>query len=226
MLFAAGFGTRMGALTRERPKPLIEVAGRPLLDHALDVADAAGVRRIAVNTHFKADQITAHLAGRPNADHIAISHEKDAILDTGGGLRAALPLLGGGPVFTLNTDAVWQGPNPLTLLAQGWDEAKMDALLLCLPPAQAIGHAGKGDFMLDADGRVARGPGLVYSGAQIIRTDILGDMPDGAFSLNAVWNTMIPRGRLFGTLYPGAWCDVGHPGGIALAEEMLERGDV
>jgi MurNAc alpha-1-phosphate uridylyltransferase len=102
----------------------------------------------------------------------------------------------------------------------------MDALLLCLPPTQAIGHAGKGDFALDAEGRVTRGPDLVYSGAQIIRTDVLAHMPDGAFSLNFVWDRLIVAGRLFGATYPGKWCDVGHPGGIALAEDMLRASDV
>lgn len=222
MLFAAGFGTRMGALTLDRPKPLIEVGGRALLDHALDVASEAGIGRIAVNTHYKAEQIQAHLAGRD----IALAHEPDEILDTGGGLRAALPLLGDGPVYTMNTDAVWRGPNPLSLLTGAWDDSRMDALLLCLPPDQAIGHTGQGDFLLDAEGRVSRGPGLVYSGAQIIRTESLADIPDRAFSLNVVWDRMMAEGRVFGTVYPGTWCDVGHPGGIALAEAMLDAGDV
>lgn len=221
MLFAAGFGTRMGSLTEDRPKPLIEVAGRALLDHALDIAAEAGVPRIAVNAHYKAEQIAAHLAGR----NIAISREAPDILDTGGGLRAAMPLLGSSPVFTMNTDAVWRGPNPQALLAEAWRD-DMDALLLCLPPAQAIGHVGNGDFVLDADGRATRGHGLIYSGAQIIRTEALAEMPDGAFSLNVVWDQMLADGRLYGISYPGNWCDVGHPGGIKLAEDMLEQRDV
>ena len=221
MLFAAGFGTRMGALTQDRPKPLIEVAGRALLDHALDIAAGAGVPRIVVNAHYKAEQIATHLAGRG----VAVSHEAPDILDTGGGLRAALPLLAASPVFTMNTDAVWRGPNPLTLLAEAWSD-DMDALLLCLPPAQAIGHIGKGDFVLDASGRAERGQGLVYTGAQIIRTEALKDMPEGAFSLNVFWDRLLKKGRLYGTTYPGKWCDVGHPGGITLAEDMLETNDV
>lgn len=217
MLFAAGFGTRMGALTQDRPKPLIRVAGRALLHHALDLARGAGPARIVVNTHYMAEQIAAHLAGQD----IALSHETPQILDTGGGLRAALPLLGHGPVWTLNTDAVWAGPNPLRLLAENWDPARMDALLLCLPPAQAIGHAGAGDFKLDEAGQLHRGPGLIYSGAQIIRTDLLADIAQPAFSLNLLWDRMLATGRLHGLRYPGRWCDVGHPAGIALAEEML-----
>ncbi|MEZ5686732.1 MAG: NTP transferase domain-containing protein, partial [Paracoccaceae bacterium] len=130
MLFAAGFGTRMGALTRHRPKPLIEVAGRPLLDHALDLARGAGVTRIVANTHYLGDQVRHHLAGTG----VEISDETEEILETGGGLRKALPLLGAGPVFTLNTDAVWTGENVITRLSQLWDPARMDALLALIPP--------------------------------------------------------------------------------------------
>lgn len=220
MLFAAGFGTRMGALTTDRPKPLIEVAGRPLLDHALDLAK--DVPCIVVNAYYKAEQIAAHLAGR----NVTLSVETPDVLDTGGGLRAALPLLGASPVYTMNTDAVWAGPNPLPLLADGWDAARMDALLLCVPLTQAAGHAGQGDFTLASDGRLARGPGVIYSGVQIISTTALKDMPDGAFSLGLVWDRLAAQGRLFGCTYPGKWCDVGHPTGIALAENMLEHGDV
>ena len=128
MLFAAGFGTRMGELTRSRPKPLIPVAGRALLDHALDLAAGAGLSRQVVNAHYLAEQVVAHLDGRG----IPVAVETPEILDTGGGLRAALPLLGPGPVFTLNTDAVWTGPNPLVTLAGAWDPARMDALLLLM----------------------------------------------------------------------------------------------
>lgn len=222
MLFAAGFGTRMGALTRDRPKPLIEVAGKTLIDHALQQVRAAGVPHIVANAHYRADQITAYLAGTG----IAVNVEAPDLLDTGGGLRAALPLTGPGPLFTMNTDAVWAGPNPLEVLAQHWRAARMDALLLCLSPAQAVGHVGQGDFVLDADGRAARGPGLVYSGVQILRTDLLETIDDTKFSLNAVWDRMIAADRLYGVTYAGKWCDVGHPGGIALAEEMLRQADV
>jgi len=217
MLFAAGFGTRMGALTAERPKPLIEVAGRALLDHALEIARAAHARRIIVNAHYKAEQITAHLAGQD----AEVRLERPDLLDTGGGLKAARGCLGAGPVYTLNTDAVWAGPNPLSLLADRW-EAHMDALLLCLRPAQAIGHVGAGDFTL-SDSRLRRGPGLVYSGAQIIRPEVLDAIPDRIFSMNAAWDILLERGTLHGCIYPGAWCDVGHPGGITLAEDMMAR---
>ena len=126
MLFAAGFGTRMGALTAERPKPLIAVAGKPLIDHALDLVEPLGLARVVANLHYKPEPLIAHLSGRG----ILFSHETPDILETGGGLRHALPLLGRGPVFTMNTDAVWRGPNPLTLLAEAWNPDRMDAILI------------------------------------------------------------------------------------------------
>lgn len=221
MIFAAGRGTRMGALTETRPKPLIEVAGRPLIDHALAVIDGAGIGTVVANLHHLPDQLAAHLAPRG----VALSHEPD-LLETGGGLRRALPLLGPGPVFTLNADAVWTGTNPLGELASGWDPERMDALLLLVPRARATGHQGKGDFNLDDDGRLARGPGLVYVGAQIIRTQRLAQVEAEVFSVNRVWDAMAAEGRLFGLVHDGGWCDVGHPGGIALAEALLADGDV
>ncbi|WP_152497012.1 nucleotidyltransferase family protein [Roseovarius sp. THAF8] len=222
MLFAAGFGTRMGRLTATRPKPLIEVAGKPLIDHALDLVTAQGPRRVVVNTHYLSAQVAAHLAGRD----ITISEEQPDILETGGGLRKALPLLGDGPVFTMNTDAVWAGPNPLEQLAAAWDPGQMDALLLCVPPENAIGHAGAGDFVIGPDDRAARGAGAIYSGVQILKTDGLADIPDRAFSLNILWNRMLDEGRLHAVSYAGRWCDVGTPEGIALAEAMLRGTDV
>lgn len=222
MLFAAGFGTRMGALTAEKPKPLIEVAGRPLIDHALDFVDAFGVERVVANLHYKADMLRAHLAGRA----IGLSEEQPDILETGGGLRAALPMLGQGPVITMNTDAVWNGPNPLSLLAEAWDPDRMDALLICIPRAQAVGHAGQGDFIADDQGRLTRGPGAIYGGVQIVKTEGLQVIEDEAFSLNLLWNRMLDENRLFGLTYPGQWCDVGRPEGIELAERMVGFGDV
>ncbi len=222
MMFAAGFGTRMGALTADQPKPLIKIAGKPLIDHALDLVDDFGARRIVVNLHYKPEQLEKHLSGRD----ILLSHEQPDILETGGGLRHALPLLGDGPVFTSNTDAIWRGPNPFRLLADAWDPARMDALLLCVPPEHAKGHIGAGDFLIDAQGRACRGPGMVYSGVQIIRTDGLHDIPDPSFSLNVLWDRMLEDRRLFALPYPGAWCDVGRPDGIKLAEAMLDTPDV
>lgn len=222
MLFAAGFGTRMGALTADRPKPLIPVAGKPLLDHALDLVRAHGPDRTVVNTHYLSQQIADHLAG----SEVQLSDEQPDILETGGGLRAALPLLGPSPVFTMNTDAIWRGPNPLAFLAGHWRPADMDALLLCIPKVAASGHNGGGDFVIGADGKARRGPGSIYSGLQILRTEGLHDVPEERFSLNLLWDRMLADGRLFAVDYPGAWCDVGQPESIALAEELLSGADV
>jgi len=144
----------------------------------------------------------------------------------GGGLRKALPLLGDTPVFTMNTDSVWSGPNPLAQLAAAWDPAQMDALLLCIPREDAIGHAGPGDFVIETDGRASRGPGVVYTGLQILKTDGLTEIPEPSFSLNILWNRMLREGRLHAVTYPGKWCDVGTPEGITLAEAMLHNAHV
>lgn len=224
MIFAAGFGTRMGPLTRDRPKPLLPVAGVTLLDRALALGRAAGARPVVVNTHYLAGQVAAHLAG---ADDVAVSHEPE-ILETGGGLGAALPLLGPGPVATLNPDGIWTGPNPLSTLAAAWDAERMEALLLLAPRRATRAHAGPGDFALSADGRIARARGapeaLVYTGAQILRTEGLAEISGPAFSLNRLWDAMAARGTLFGVLHPGLWADVGTPAGLAAAEALLAGG--
>lgn len=223
MLYAAGFGTRMGTLTADRPKPLIPVAGRALIDHALALVPPG--LRVVVNTHYRADRIAAHVAGRG----FLISHEPE-LLETGGGLRAALPLLDADPVYTLNTDAVWTGPNPLETLAAAWDGTRMDALLLVLPRARAIGHKGAGDFAMAADGALSRGPGfvptVVHSGAQILSPRLLSAVPDRIFSSNRLWDAAEARGRLFGVIHPGSWCDVGQPESLPLAEALLAQADV
>jgi len=216
MLFAAGRGTRMAPLTDSLPKPLIRVAGRPLLDHALDLLRDAGLTRIVANTHYLAERIQPDLKARG----VAWSHEPD-LLETGGGMRKAVPLLGPGPVVTLNTDCVWNGPNPVTQLLAAWRPATMDALLILVPPHHALGHTGAGDFTRDGDGRLTRAPGLVYAGVQMIKTDRLYEIADAAFSLNRLWDMMAADGRLFGVPYTGRWCDVGRPESIALAEAML-----
>ena len=218
MIFAAGFGTRMGALTKDRPKPLVEVAGRALLDHALDIATGAHVERIVLNTHYRADQIRAHVAHRTD---IVLSDEQPDILETGGGLRKALPLLGDGPVMTLNSDAVFVGPNPLAYLQDAWRPEEMDALLLLIDADASSGHKGAGDFLVAAEGRLTRGPGAVYVGAQICTTKQLADIEEAKFSLNVLWDRFAAENRLYGVRYPGRWVDVGTPDGIDLAERVL-----
>ena len=218
MLFAAGFGTRMGALTQDRPKPLVEVAGKPLVDHALELVHEAGIAKVVANVHYRADQMEAYLVSRG----VEISDERAEILETGGGLRKALSRLGAGPVFTLNTDAVWTGDNVITTLKAAWDGERMDALLALITPDQALGHTGAGDFAMAPDGSLTRGKGYVYTGAQILVTDGLAGIAEDHFSLNRLWDQMIARGRLYGVVHRGGWCDVGRPSSIALAEGMLE----
>ena len=225
MIFAAGFGKRMGALTADRPKPLVEVAGRPLIDHALDCArDGAPGARIVANTHYRADQLDPWLRDRG----VEVARE-DAILETGGGLKAALPRLGGdgsgGPdaVATLNSDAIFTGANPLAQLARSWDPARMDGLLLLLPLDRARTGRATGDFTMDEDGRLTRGGALIHTGAQVIAAAPVAGVTDDAFSLNVVWDRLIDRGRLFGLVHRGGWCDVGDPDGILRAEAMLSQ---
>lgn len=222
MIFAAGFGTRMRPLTDRMPKPLIAVAGRPLIDHALSLAAGIKAKNIVANLHYKADQLMDHL----DVSSVKTVLEAPEILDTGGGLKNAVPVLQGSPVFTLNSDAIWVGENPLRLLKAAWQPTEMDALLAIVPVANAVGYAGSGDFSIDDDNRLGRGAGFVYGGAQIIKTEVLEEIPDTVFSLNVVWDILARNGTLFGCAYPGKWCDVGHPAGIALAETLLEHADV
>jgi len=214
LLFAAGLGTRMAPLTHSRPKPLVEVAGKPLLDHALVQCD--GLKTV-VNTHYFAEQIHTHLADKD----VLISNESDQLLETGGGLKRALPLLDSNPVFTMNTDAVWRGSNPVRSLQDTWLPEKMESLLLMIPTAQAVGHNGSGDFDIDSESRLSRGSTYVYSGLQIIRTDGLAMISQDAFSMWALWEDMLAKGTMFGTVYTGQWCDVGSPDSIPIAEDML-----
>ena len=215
MIFAAGFGTRMGALTQDRPKPMVEVAGKPLIDHAAKLALAAGATPLVGNTHCLADRMEPHRRDLG----IAISPEPEAILDTGGGLRKALPLLGERHVFTLNPDALFTGPNPLKTLTDAWRPG-MGALLLCVPLSSAHGRKGTGDFALSG-GTLQRGDELVYTGAQIIDTTLLDTIPDHVFSLNRIWFDLAERGALHGVIHDGDWADIGHPEGIQIAEDML-----
>ncbi len=216
MLFAAGLGTRMAPLTDTRPKPLVEVAGRPLLDHALDMVTEARVEHVVANTHYLGDMLVPVLKSRG----IGISPEP-TLLDTGGGLKRALPMLPGEAVMTLNTDAAWTGGGIIDSLRAAWRPDRMDALLMLVPVAAAAGHAGDGDFDLDTGGRLTRGTQAVFSGLQIVKAARVTEVPDEVFSLNRVWDAIASDGRLFGVLHQGGWCDVGRPDAIPLAEAML-----
>jgi len=217
MIFAAGFGTRMGALTAHQPKPMVKVAGKPLIDHTLELAAPLGLNTV-VNLHYLPHVLEAHLAG----SGVTTLTETPDILETGGGLRNARSALGKGPSFTLNSDALWHGPNPLKMLSAAWNPDDMDALLLLIPRANALGHTGQGDFILAPNGQITRGAGLVYSGAQIIKPELTEEIPERAFSLNLVWDKLLATGRIYGLPYTGQWCDVGSPEGITRAERMLD----
>ncbi len=225
MIFAAGLGTRMGSLTADKPKPMIEVDNKPLIDHALDLTTDSQVSRIVVNTHYLPDALEKHISHRKN---VTVIREKPDLLETGGGLKNALPILGNGPVYTLNSDAVWTGSNPFRTLRKAWNPKKMDALLLLVPTERAQEHAGFGDFFLDPGGHLRRreqqeiAP-FVYSGAQIIKTAALADISENIFSINVLWNTMLEKKTVFGTIHPGGWVDVGRPEGIAVARAELLR---
>lgn len=216
MIFAAGFGTRMGALTRDLPKPMLPLGGEPMFNHAHALAKTAGLSRIVANTHYLSDRIEPHL----RALGVTISNESPDILETGGGLKAALPLLGPGPVFTLNPDAAWRGPNPLEILKSAW-RPSMSALLLLIPIDKAQSPRETGDFSLE-HGEIRRDGPYLYTGAQIVRTDRLHEIAARSFSLNRYWDRLAESGPLNGVVYPGQWCDIGTPEGLAAAERVLQ----
>lgn len=228
MLMAAGLGKRMRPLTATRPKPLVRVAGKALIDHALDRIEEAGIGRIIVNVHYLPDSIIAHLKARNSGAEYLISDERDKLLETGGGLMKALPLLGDQPFLCANSDNLWvDGPrNSIAMLAELWDDAKMDALLLMIPHARATCHNGPGDFHMAADGRLTRRkPGyiapFVYTGIQILSPRLLVDPPSEIFSTNIFWNRAMEAGRLYGASHPGLWFDVGTPKAIPVVEAEL-----
>lgn len=228
-VLAAGLGTRMRPVTDTRPKPLVEVAGKALLDHALDRAAEAGLTEAVVNVHWLPEQIEAHLARRTGAPRITISDEREALLETGGGIRKALPLLGGEPFVVMNSDSFWlEGPVPnLGRLIAGWDPARMDALLLVAPTTTSLGYEGAGDFFMDADGRLERrgerrvAP-FIYAGVAILTPGLFADTPEGAFSLNLLFDRAIEAGRLSGIRLDGQWLHVGTPEAIRAAEERVQ----
>lgn len=217
MIFAAGLGTRMGDMVKDRPKPLISVGNTTLLDHAMSfLSDDMHDPKVA-NIHYKGEMLRNHL----QATNVLISDETAQLMETGGGLKKALPLLNADCVLTTNTDAVWQGPNPAKALLDAWKPEVMTALLLLVPLNNAQGHPGNGDFLIDEDGRLTRGRGPVYTGMQIIKTAGLSQMPDDPFSMNLYWDAISKEGGLYGTLFDGKWCDVGRPSSIPLAEKLL-----
>ncbi len=229
MVMAAGLGKRMRPLTATRPKPLVEVAGRTLIDHALDRLGAAGVKKAVVNVHYLADAIEAHLKNNVKGIEIIVSDERDLLMETGGGLVRALPKIDVDPFLVVNSDNLWiDGPvDALRLLAAGWDDARMDALLLVVPLARAHCHSGRGDFHMSATGRLRRrhprgvAP-FVYTGIQMVSRRLFeGDLPDGPFSTNLLWDRAIEAGRCYGAVHQGLWFDIGRPESIRRAEGIL-----
>ncbi|ALG61235.1 nucleotidyltransferase family protein [Citromicrobium bathyomarinum] len=229
MVMAAGLGKRMRPLTATMPKPMVRVAGKPLIDHTLDRLADAGVARAVVNVHYLADALEAHVTGRANPK-VTISDERDALLETGGGMIKAQGLLPD-PFFCLNSDNIWlDGPrNAFADLSMLWDAERMDALVLVVPHKRAANFDGPGDFHLDAAGKVSRRqPGriapFIYTGIQLVSHRLLRDAPEGKFSTNILWNRAIEEGRLFGLPFTGDWFEVGTPQAIRPTEEALSRG--
>ena len=230
-VLAAGLGKRMRPLTATRPKPLVEVAGKALIDHAIDRLRAAGVGKAVVNVHYLADAVEAHLGRQADGLDIAIADERAKLLETGGGVANALPLIDADPFLVVNSDNYWiDGPaDTLHLLASLWRDGDMDALLLLVPQARAGNHGGQGDFHMTTDGRLVRrekgkvAP-FVFTGIQMVSKRLLRDAPDGPFSTNLFWDRAIAEGRCFGAVHQGLWFDVGNPSAIKATERALEHG--
>jgi MurNAc alpha-1-phosphate uridylyltransferase len=234
MILSAGLGTRMGDMSLRTPKPLVKVAGRTLLDRALDRADEAGLERVVINVHHHAEQIEAHVEARVRAGQVVISDERDQLLETGGGVRKALPLLGEQPFFTMNSDALWLDGAGSTLLrlASHFDADRMDALLLLIPTVDALGYEGVGDFIPFADSMApvpiafrddAPAAPVMFGGIMMIRPEAYDDTPDGAWSNRLVFRRAVAKGRLFGLKHDGHWMHVGTPEGVTDAEARLKE---
>lgn len=232
MVLAAGLGTRLRPITNTTPKPLVTIAGKPMIDYVLDLLVNAGVSRAAVNVHHFADQMEAHLAQRA-APEILISDERETLMNSGGGLVKGLRLLPDGPVLVMNADLFWigedaGGPSNLERLASFFDPERMDMALLCVRDEDTTGHNGKKDFSLDADGRLVRyAEGMdnpvVYAGAIALDKKLFADAPDDAFNLNIYFDRAIAEGRLFGIVLNGHWMTVGTPEAIEDAEAAIRR---
>jgi MurNAc alpha-1-phosphate uridylyltransferase len=229
MVLAAGLGTRMQPLTDTRPKAMVEVAGRTLIDRVIDRLEAAGVGTVIVNLHHHADLLEKHLKAR-KTPKIVFSDERAKLLDSGGGVKKALPLLGAQPFFLMNADTIWiKGLRPnLPALAAMFDPAQMDILLLIAPSAGSLGYDGKGDFNADAEGRLTRrdegriAP-FVYAGAAVLTPALFAETPDGPFSLNLLFDRAAEAGRLFGLRLDGLWMHVGTPEAVADAENAYAK---
>lgn len=228
MVLAAGLGKRMRPITETMPKPMVPVAGKPLIDWGLDALARAGVTDAVVNVHYLPDQLIGHLKHRVTP-RIVISDERDLLLDSGGGIVHALPELGPNPFYILNADTFWidAGDDNLRRLALEWSDESMDILLMLARLDQATGHTGGGDFSISSDGRLARAPGspdgVIYAGAGIVHPRVFADAPAGPHSLNRQFDRALETGRLFGMVLDGSWITVGTPDAIAPAEAEVKR---
>jgi len=237
MVLAAGLGTRMRPITNTTPKPLVKIAGKPLIDYALDTLKDAGCETAVVNVHHFAEQMEAHLDGYDGMK-ILISDEREMLLNSGGGLAKGLKLLPDTEVFVMNADLFWIGethgrPTNLEMLAGFFNSDLMDMAMLCVRPEDTTGHDGKIDFAMDGDGRLVRyrpvdgampdGDGVVYAGAIAMRSSLLADAPEGAFNLNIYFDRAIAAGRLYGLILDGHWVTAGTPEAIGAAEEAVRR---
>jgi len=230
MVLAAGLGTRLRPITDTMPKPLVPIAGKPMIDYGLDALAAAGISRAVVNVHHFAEQMRAHLAGRA-VPEILLSDETDRLMNSGGGLAKGLKLLGRGPVMVMNADLFWIGEKAgertnLQRLAERFDPETMDMLMLCVRLEDTTGHNGKIDFSLDGAGLLTRyregsGTPVVYAGALALMPGLLDDAPDDAFNLNIYFDRAIEKGRLAGMLLDGHWITVGTPEAIGAAEAVI-----
>jgi N-acetyl-alpha-D-muramate 1-phosphate uridylyltransferase len=227
MILAAGLGTRMAPLTATKPKPLIELRGKALIDYAIDRFVQHGVKLVVVNVHYLADQLVAHLKKRKDVE-IRICDEREAILDTGGAIAKALPLFDGEPFFTHNSDSLWvEGMGKaLTRMRERWNPQTMDALMLLAPTVTAIGFDGRGDFEMDSLGALKRRAEMtlapfVWTGVQIVHPRLFDGAPKGKFSINPLWDRAIDKGRLFGMRLDGVWIHVGSPQALEEAEGFL-----
>ncbi len=227
MIMAAGLGTRMRPLTNDRPKPLVDVRGKALIDHAIDRLVKAGVKTIVVNVHHHAEMLRAHLTNRRDVK-IVISDESDALLDSGGGIAKVLDVFEGEPFFTHNSDSVWvEGTSSaLERMKARWDAKAMDSLMLVAPTVNARCYEGRGDFMMDPDGRLTRVPEhrvapFVWIGVQILHPRLFDGAPQGRFSINPLWDKAIEKGRLFGIRLDGIWMHIDRPDAVADAERFL-----
>jgi len=231
MILAAGLGTRMRPLSDHRPKALIEFQGRPLIDFALDRLRDADVGRVVVNVHYLADMLEAHVAG-VSAPEILISDERTGLLDTGGGIANALPLLGEAPFFVVNADSVWTGDSPnLARLAAHWDDRAMDCLMLIAPVAGSHGYKGAGDFLADEAGRLRRAEAgeaapFANTGYYLVHPRLFDAAPAGPFSINLLWDRAIAAGRLSGMELEGTWLHIGTPEALREAEQIAHSGAV